>query len=233
MRNYTDALHATRVDKQVSCLHVKDLHSEADRLQTIHGSPGLNAIHGAGCTARPRVMFVFMNPTARNIAAESRWGGIRAPWLGTRVVWRLFCELGLLTSELFELTQRLRVAEWTPTFAHRLYEHFAEQRVYITNLAKCTLDDARPLPNAVFREYIALLHAEVDSIQPDAIVSFGNQVSSILLQRPVSVSSTDGVGFHINTHRGATKVVPTHYPVGQGLRNMPLAVARLRPLLGT
>jgi hypothetical protein len=211
-------------------LHIDTLRLETDLLQQVYGSPGLNAIYGAGCTVKPRVMFVFMNPTARNVAAHPTWNGIRAPWLGTRAVWKLFAELGLLTSELFALTQSLRPTDWTAAFAQQLYRHLAEQRIYVTNLAKCTLSDARPLPNSVFKEYVALLHGEVDSATPGTIVAFGNQVSSILLGRQVSVSAYGDGARHIRTGRTTTKVIPTHYPVGQGMRNMPLAVARLRSL---
>ena len=237
MRRHTNArvpeVPAQEPSKGEYRLHIDSLHAESDKLQKLYGSPGLNAIYGAGCTIRPRVMFVFMNPTARNVSAQLTWNGIRAPWLGTRIVWRLFQQLDLLTPELFQLTQHLAPAEWSPDFAQSLYTHLARQRVYITNLAKCTLNDSRPLPNAVFKRYVALLHTEVDSTIPEVIVTFGNQVSSVLLGRPVSVAASSDALHHFHTKRVMTKVIPTYYPVGQGVRNMPLAVARLRPLLAT
>lgn len=220
-----------RVSAEGRRLHIDTLRPEADRLQEVYGSPGLNAIYGAGCTVKPRVMFVFMNPTARNVAAHPTWLGIRAPWLGTRVVWKLFAQLGLLTSELFASTQSFRPADWTPAFAEQLYSYLAERGIYVTNLAKCTLADARPLPNAVFKEYVSLMHGEIDSASPDMIVTFGNQVSSILLGRTVSVAACSDTVAQIRTQRTAAKVAPTFYPVGQGQRNMHLAVARLRSLL--
>lgn len=33
----------------------------------------------------PSICFVFMNPTAGNIAAEKDWDGPRYPWLGTKI----------------------------------------------------------------------------------------------------------------------------------------------------
>lgn len=37
---------------------------------------------------------------------------------------------------------------------------------YVTNLAKCTQLDARPLPDSVYKEYLALLYQEIDLIRP-------------------------------------------------------------------
>jgi len=62
-----------------------------------------------------------------------------------------------------------------------LYRHLAAQSIYITNLAKCTQTDAAALKDYVFKEYLPLMHEEISSIKPDKIITFGNQVSSVLL----------------------------------------------------
>jgi len=50
-------------------LQIEHLKKDIDKLQTIYGNPKLNAIYGAGCIHDPKVLFLFMNPTARNISA--------------------------------------------------------------------------------------------------------------------------------------------------------------------
>jgi len=55
----------------------------------------LNAIYGAGKIENLKVLLVFMNPTAKNISAGKDWKGLKAPWLGTKHVWRLLSTLGL------------------------------------------------------------------------------------------------------------------------------------------
>jgi uracil-DNA glycosylase len=49
--------------------------------------------------------------------------------------------------------------------------------------------DARPLPNSVFKEYMEAFRQEISTINPKVIISFGNQVSSVLLDKPITVSS--------------------------------------------
>jgi hypothetical protein len=52
------------------------------------------------------------------------------------------------------------------------------------------------------------------------------------LGKPISVSlytGTDAENFRAGKH--ATSVYPTYYPVGQGQRNLPLALARIRAIL--
>src|SRR3989338_941301 len=65
-------------------MQVTKLHAEIDRLQLQYGATGLSAIYGAGCIKNPEVMLIFMNPTGKNISADTAWRGVRAPWSGTR-----------------------------------------------------------------------------------------------------------------------------------------------------
>jgi len=109
----------------------------------------------------------------------------------------------------------------------------AEHSVYLTNLAKCTQLDARPLPNQVFKEYRESLLREIESVKPLYVVTLGNQVSSIVLQRVISVGINTSVDDPqtVVTRNSTFNVYPVHYPVGQGLRNMPLSVRKISMLL--
>lgn len=108
----------------------------------------------------------------------------------------------------------MKADEWTETFARELYEEIAAKKVYITNLAKCTQADARPLPDKVFKEYLALTLEEIAIIQPKHIITLGNQVSSIIMNKSIKVSD-----YKKNEHEMLTidnkeyKLYPVFYPV--------------------
>ena len=47
---------------------------------------------------------------------------------------------------------------------------------------------SRVIPNEVYKEYLNLLFKEIEIINPKIIITFGNQVSSIILDKNISVS---------------------------------------------
>lgn len=201
------------------------------RLHKNFGNPAFTPIYGAGCIKNPKVMFLFMNPTGRNVSAVPSWNGIRAPWLGTKSIWKMFGEIGILDSKLEQKIRSMAPVDWTVEFCEVLYQSLADRGFYITNLAKCTQADARPLPNSVFNAYRNQVLEEVSELQPQSIVSFGNQVSSILLGKQVSVSGyTEGFEELVIGEQGF-RVFPCYYPVGQGTPNMPKAIARINRIL--
>ena len=207
---------------------VTQLHSQYDELQKRYGEPTLSSIYGAGCIKSPRVMFVFMNPTGRNVASEPSWEGLRAPWIGTKQIWDIFYDLGLLDKEIYKTIKRYKAEDWTTNFTNDVYSEIEKNSVYITNLAKCTQLDARPLKNSVFKYYLNLMFKEIKIVNPKKIISFGNQVSSILLGKNISVSNyTQDEKEIVNGY----PIYPTYYPVGQGRRNMPLALERIHRVL--
>jgi len=213
-------------------MQVKELHGEFNKLHLKHGNKSLCSIYGTGCVKNPKLIFVFMNPTGKNISSRKDWNGMRAPWLGTKNIWKLFHKLGILSTNLFKKTQRLRPEDWSPNLALRIYGEFAKRGVYVTNLAKCTQIDARPLKNSVFEDYLELIYKEIEIVRPKNIITFGNQVSSIVLQKQISVSGYKGTKKEM-LKIGSKKfpVYPVYYPVGQGMRNMPLAVKRIKAII--
>lgn len=203
-----------------------------DRLQSLHGDTSLHPVYGAWCTTHPKLFLLFMNPTGRNVSCTKEWKWIRAPWLGTKNIWKLLYSLWVISKIRFDHIQELRPNERTEQFSLEVYKEIAGNNVYISNLAKCTQSDARPLKDKVFKEYLDLIYQEIDSIQPQHIVSFGNQVSSILLNKKITVS-----GYTQDTHEilkiknHTYKVYPSFYPVGQGMRNLPKAITRVQYIL--
>ncbi len=209
-----------------------ELHSEFDKLQNEYGDSNLNSIYGAGETSNPKVMFIFMNPTGRNISSTKEWKGLRAPWIGTKQVWDIFKSLELIDIDIFQKIKSIKPQEWDEKFASNVYTDIQNHNVYITNLAKCTQVDARPLSNTIFKDYLNLMYKEIEIINPEKIITFGNQVSSILLKKPISVSNYIDDNFEVLELGKKYKVFPTYYPVGQGRRNMPKAIQRIKVVLG-
>lgn len=213
-------------------LQLDHLYKHREKLQQQHGEKSLFAVHGAGCIDKPNICFVFMNPTGKNISAVKWWEWIRAPRLGTKNVRKIFFASGILSKKTFEQIQKMKSDKWTEKFAEQLYQEIAQKKVYITNLAKCTQADARPLKDKVFKDYLVYTQKELALLQPKHIITLGNQVSSILLGKPIKVSEYTKKEYESLTIEKQTyRVYPTFYPVGQGMRNMPAAIKRIQEIL--
>lgn len=217
----------------MKALQCSALHKSFDSLHKRYGNIDLKAIYGAGEINNPKLMLIFMNPTARNISAHQDWHGIRAPWIGTKEVWKMLNSLGIVRDSIvLRKVLDLKPGDWDEELAQELYTELAQNSIYITNIAKCTQIDARALPNATFKAYIPSMLEEINLTNPKSIISFGNQVSSILLSKSISVSDyVDNQYERIIVGDRAFKVYPTYYPVGQGMRNMPKAIARIKSII--
>lgn len=117
--------------KSINKLQLDNLFPEFDQLQKIYGDPGLNAIYGAGCTLEPNLMMIFMNPTGRNIASNPNWAGLRAPWLGTKNIWKILHKLDLIDDTLFNRIDRIESECWTEVLSEELYNTLAQKYIYI------------------------------------------------------------------------------------------------------
>jgi len=215
-------------------MQLDSLKKDIDRLQRKFGDPSLMPIYGAGQLNNPALMFIFMNPTGRNISSQKSWQGLRAPWIGTKNVWKLFFKLKLISSKNYNLIKSYKPRNWDYSFASRLYSELAGKKVYITNLAKCTQKDARHLKDNIFKKYSGILKREILSIRPKKIVTFGNQVSSIVLDKKISVSRYNNLEAEpLKINDEFFNVYPIYYPVGQGMRNMPIAIKKINCLLSS
>ena len=196
---------------------LEELVKKYDKMQKKYGDPKLDSINFGGCTDNPDVCFVFMNPTARNVTSSKEWKGIKSPWVGTKNVWTLFNKLGLIDDEIYTRIRSIKGSEWTYEFAEEVYGKVAKNKFYITNLAKCTQVDARPLPDSVYKDYLNLFIKEMEIVKPKVIVLFGNQVSSVVLGEKISVSQVRKKEFLL---KNKFKCYSVFYPVGNGSFNV-------------
>lgn len=205
-------------------MNLDEINEKYNKMQEIYGAKELDSIHCGGCINNPDICFVFMNPTKRNIASSKSWHGIKYPWIGTKNIWDLFYKINLLDEKIYREIKEIKGPSWEESFANKVYNNVIENSYCITNLGKCTQMDARVLPDKVLKEYLDLLFKEIEIINPKIIITFGNQVSSIVLNEKISVSQVRKKLFKIKINNKEYKVYPVYYPVGNGRFNIDKAI---------
>ena len=210
---------------------MKKLQDTFDKLQEKYGSKELNSVYGYGDSDSPNVALVFMNPTKRNIATNKSWCGIRAQWLGTKQIWEFLTKCDLISKEIMCEIKAKKPSDWSPEFCEMVYRDVSNHKVWITNLAKCSQDDARPLPDKVFLEYKNLLLEEIDIIKPKKILFFGNQVSSIMLDEKICVSQVRQKEYILSIGSKEYMAYAVYYPVGNGRFNQDKAIEDINAIL--
>ena len=169
-------------------MSLEDLKIEYEKMQQVYGNQSLKSINFGGCDKNPDICFVFMNPTSKNIASDPSWKGLRAPWIGTKNIWDLFIATNLFDIDLYHEIKNKKASEWDEEFAEKVYNEVKKNKIFITNLGKCTQLDARAIPNEVYKQYLNLLEKEIEIVDPKVIILFGNQVSTVFLNEKISVS---------------------------------------------
>lgn len=212
-------------------MKLEDLKPEYDKLQKKYGAKELDSIYNGGCTENPDICFVFMNPTGRNIASSKEWKGRKSPWIGTKNIWDLFYALDLMNEEIYRKIKTLKPNEWTEEFANKVYDDVKNHKYFITNLGKCTQVDARVLPDSVYQEYLELLKKEIEIVNPKVVVLFGNQVSSIVLNRKISVSQCRKELFTHKINDKEYKFYSVYYPVGNGRFNIDKSIEDIKYII--
>lgn len=210
---------------------INSLIEKYNSLQNTYGAKNLNSVYGAGKSKNPRIALVFMNPTKRNIATAKLWQGIRAQWLGTKQIWEFLTKCDLLNTKLNNEIKTKKKKDWTPEFCEKVYDEVKSQGLWITNLAKCTQDDARKLPDSIFVQYKNLLIEELKLVNPQKIFFFGNQVSSIMLNQPITVSTVRQKQFTLMIDGKKYESYALFYPVGNGRFNQHKTVEDVKAIL--
>lgn len=169
-----------------------------------------------------------MNPTGKNIASDKSWKGRKSPWLGTKNIWKLFYNVDLLSEDTFNQIMKKKPKDWDYQFCDYVYDEISKNKVFITNLGKCTQIDSRPLPDEVLKQYLDLFFKEIDIIKPKVILTFGNQVSSIILNKKISVSENRKIHHEIEINNSKYKIYPVYYPVGNGIFNIDKSIEDIK-----
>lgn len=209
-------------------MQLKELNEKYDELQLKYGAKELDSIYNGGCSKNPDICFVFMNPTGRNIASKKDWKGLKSPWIGTKNIWDLFYALDLLDKEIYTKIKSIKGTQWTEEFAEVVYNDVTKHKYFITNLGKCTQLDARALPDCVYQKYLSLLLKEIEIVNPKVIVLFGNQVSSIVLDKKITVSTCRKQKFTKEINNKLYAFYSVFYPVGNGRFNIDKSIEDIK-----
>ena len=201
-------------------MNLETLKNEYEKMQQVYGDKTLKSINFGGCDTNPDICFVFMNPTSKNVASDPLWDGIRAPWIGTKNIWDLFVATNLFDIDIYNEIKSKKANEWDKKFAEKVYNEVKKNKIFITNLGKCTQIDARPIQNSVYEKYLSLLEREIEIVDPKVIVLFGNQVSTVFLKEKISVSQCRKIEFIKNINGKEYKCYAIFYPIGNGRFNI-------------
>src|SRR3989344_1764863 len=190
--------------------------------QELFPENSLKPILGNGKTFRPKVMFVFINPTHVNISSDQNWQGPRFPVIGTKPIWRIFHHAGMFDYELIEKINNSK--SWSLEFTDKVLNFLKLKSFYFTNIVKWTGPDAT-LPNSEkIKIFLPILEREIEIVQPQYIVTFGlipfenmthqkikliDYYSEIIKSQKLRVFGMEYNGFK-------TKIIPCYFPVGRG-----------------
>ncbi len=208
--------------------------------QQYYGDHTLDAISGAGQIKQPKLAFVFINPTHRNISTSPAWNGLKAPWIGCANIWQLFADADLIDKEMNQVIQATKI-NWSEQFALDVYSHVAGQDLYITNIVKWAGLDAKLPEREKIRLYAPLLIEELRIVQPKRIIAFGQLTfDGLLRQLGIKAQGTFGAmneatldtGLIQSIQTEVGEIIPCYFPVGQGIKNRAKAVEILGRLAG-
>ena len=206
-----------------NCRTLEALWSVVDDLnQKYFPNNSLKPILGNGKTFRPKVMFVFINPTYANISSDKNWQGPRFPFIGTKPVWRVFHRAGMFDDELIEKINNSK--SWSLEFTNHVLAFLKAKSFYLTNIVKWTGFDAA-LPNSEkVKLFLPILEREIEIVQPQYIVTFGTiPFENITNQKIKLIDYYSGVMnskklefFDVDYNGFKTKIIPCYFPVGRG-----------------
>lgn len=195
----------------------------------------LEPIMAGGKLDRPKYMFVFINPTYRNISSDTSWEGKRRPWIGTKYIWKIFKEAGHFDEELLREIQKQK--DWDIEFADKVYKHIEDKDFYFTNIVKWTGENA-DLPNVQKTKlFLPILLKEIEIVQPEHIITFGLIPFNALVGEKIKLSQYFGevltLGklkpYNLNINETSYKVFPSYFPVGRGNPKRAIKLLRMLP----
>jgi uracil-DNA glycosylase len=182
----------------------------------------LMPIFGGGQTVNPKVMFLFINPTVKNISSNPSWNGPRWPFLGTKHIWRIFHRAEMFDEQLLQQIETSK--SWSVEFAQEVYDYLAKRGFYFTNIVKWTGHNADLPDTEKTKLFLPILQREIEIVKPSYIVTFGLIPFTHLMGQKIKLE--DYYRKVMQTGRLITysslvnstsfSVIPCYFPVGRG-----------------
>lgn len=203
----------------MNCNFLDDLWQQVNELNKKHFPKNdLMPILGNGKTFKPKIMFVFINPTKKNISSDQKWAGPRFPFIGTKQVWRIFHRAGLFDDKLMHDINNS--STWSVDFTNEVLEFIKKKEFYITNIVKWTGHDATLPDSEKINLFLPILEKEVEIIQPEYIVTFGLIPFEKLTKQKINLSEyynnimeNKKLTFY---NYSSSKIIPCYFPIGRG-----------------
>ncbi|MEK6841443.1 MAG: uracil-DNA glycosylase family protein [Nanoarchaeota archaeon] len=182
----------------------------------------LMPILGDGKKNHPKIMFVFINPTFRNISSNKNWKGPRFPFIGTKQIWRIFHRAGLLNDELINRINK--DSNWSLAFTNEVLKFLIKKEFYFTNLVKWTGLDATLPESEKIKLFLPILEKEIEIVQPKYIVAFGLMPFYSLTKQKIKlldyyhdvVKNGNLKSYNLSVSLTHSKVIPCYFPTGRG-----------------
>ncbi len=202
-------------------MKLKELWKEVDKLSKRFPSD-YRPVLGNGKCDKPKFMIVFINPTKANISSHPGWEGFRAPFIGTKPVWRVLSKAGLFGTQLTKIINLSNT--WSIRFAEIVYTSLARRGVYLTNIVKWTGSNA-DLPNAAkIKAFLPLLKKEIEIVKPKYIVTMGLIPFEHLTGQKIKLGEyykevmkkKKLLIFETNIDSKKYNIIPCYFPVGRG-----------------
>jgi uracil-DNA glycosylase family 4 len=183
----------------------------------------LQHILGGGEENNPSIMFVFINPTHRNISSHPDYSGPRFPFIGTNEIWNIFVKSNILSEEVIQKTKN----NWNKDSIEFLLNSLKNRKIYLTNVVKCTKSNAENPTSNIIKKKLPFLFKEIDMVNPKLIVTLGQIPFKTLTDKNIKLSdyhkkqieSKKLILYDSKEINGKVyKVFPCYFPVGRGNR---------------
>jgi len=204
-----------------------ELWNEIDNCKECRDSGNkLQHILGGGKETNPEIMFVFINPTYRNITANPNYKGRRFPFIGTKEIWNAFVKSGILDDSVLKSFSN----------SNLVINEIEKKEIYFTNLIKCTNSNSELPDMKLINKKLSLLFREIDIVKPNLIVTFGLLPFFAITGSKIKLSefynkqlnSNELITYSSKEIEGITyNVFPCYFPVGRGKRKEALILLKL------
>lgn len=206
---------------------LSELWNEIDNCKECKDSGNkLQHILGGGKETNPKVMFVFINPTYRNITANPNHKGRRFPFIGTKEIWDVFAKSGIIDELVLKNFSN----------ADFVVNEIKKKGIYFTNLVKCTKPNSELPDMKLINKKLDLLFKEIAIIKPNLIVTFGLLPFYAITGSKIKLSefynkqlkSNNLIIYNSKEIEGNIyNVFPCYFPVGRGKRKEALVLLKL------
>ena len=208
---------------------LEELWGLVDELNERYFPGNLRPILGNGRTVRPKVMFVFINPTSANSSSHRNWKGPRFPFIGTKPLWRVFHRAGMFDEYLINHINQSK--SWSLEFTDQVLQFIRSKSFYLTNIVKWTGSDASLPSSEKIRLFLPILQREIEIVQPRYIVTFGLLPFENMTNQKIRLAD-----YYEEIKRGKLRffdydgfqtLIPCYFPVGRGNPKRAVEILRL------